>query len=124
MRLSLVEAQPKFGDVKNSRNSLLNVMGAVPFESALSAGNEVDVYLRVDQVHAGDVFVGGFAARVPFESFVSGATVRMFVADPRSTAVMGMTHYSALDESKFSGKMDVAELKGRGFVTRFTVMGK
>ncbi|MDY0170732.1 MAG: autotransporter-associated beta strand repeat-containing protein [Thermoguttaceae bacterium] len=95
-------ADPIYGSPTGSLNDVLRLTDlSAPFAGPLGAGNEINLYLNVAEVAAGDVFRGGFYTDLgeDFSGLLSGAKVSAFVAlDGNGPNVFeGAGYYSLAD---------------------------
>ena len=90
---------PVFAQASNSVNALLRLRGPAPFTASLNQDRKVDVYLDVASVSAGQRFGGGFFTGYSedFLASVSGATWRVYIADPTGPQTFRGVNYRVYD---------------------------
>jgi len=91
---------PNFSSATASGNDLLHLTShSSPFQTALTASNEIDLYLNVaSALQPGQTYLGGFYSdkSAAFDSSILGATYDVFVSDPAGTTTFDGNNYDIL----------------------------
>lgn len=91
---------PVFANAAAGANDVLRLRSTnAPFAAPFTAGTQIDVYLNVASVTAGDVFGGGFFTDLPadFMAALSNASSAVYIADPAGTITNAGQTYRAYD---------------------------
>ncbi len=113
---------PQYAERTDSRNAVLRLASAIPFESDLNAENTVEIYLDVPGLFAGQEFRGGFFAESGEASAladaVRNANFRFFLRDTE-----GNTGHRGISYRAYSGPLAAsvdAVTENGGVVMRIT----
>lgn len=123
---------PDYDNPTDSINDLLRLTDATaPFTAALTAANNIKVYLNVDSISDNDVFKGGFYTdkRSDFLGMIENASWEYFIKDALGTITYNGVTYSALTAPWSVTLTTIAETANfgagpvNGYVAKFTLDG-
>lgn len=120
---TLANTAPNYGDPTASGNDILHLTSSLPFSSALTLENTLNIYLS--NAIIGDTYLGGFftsLSSAELEAATKGADIKYFVRD--GNGLTGNTgdiyfngyFYRTLDPA-FSIEMSGAEVSDAAFTT-------
>lgn len=122
---------PTWGSTTASGNDVLRLTDlSTPFVSALTSGNEVDVYLDVGSLTIGDTFRGGFFTdlNTDFLATLENATFNYFLASGTGSVTYNSVTYDpytgplSFDWSTVSETATFSGGSQTGFVSQFVVV--